>query len=81
MSGCRLGKWYYEGDGNIHFSNTQSYQKLEQPHEIVHSTTHKIFSILTNNDEENEYNKLLSIMETNSSTLFVTLDEILKEKA
>ncbi len=34
---CRLGKWYYEGDGYKNFRNTQGYKSLEAEHASVHS--------------------------------------------
>jgi hypothetical protein len=33
---CRLGKWYYEGDGAKLFTNSILFQQLESPHERVH---------------------------------------------
>ncbi len=33
---CRLGKWYYEGEGKSAFSNTPGYGALEAPHIDVH---------------------------------------------
>ena len=33
---CRLGKWYYEGDGAKYFKHLPSYAKLEEPHTGVH---------------------------------------------
>jgi hypothetical protein len=33
---CRLGKWYYEGEGRQCFSRLQGYRELESPHEEVH---------------------------------------------
>jgi predicted DNA binding CopG/RHH family protein len=33
---CRLGKWYYEGDGAKLFANSTIFQNLEPPHERVH---------------------------------------------
>ncbi len=35
---CRLGKWYYEGDGQSCFSKLNGYRELEAPHEIVHAS-------------------------------------------
>ena len=43
---CRLGKWYYEGDGKDNFSKTSSYSKLEKPHAVVHNGTNKVFSLM-----------------------------------
>jgi hypothetical protein len=33
---CRLGKWYYEGEGRDCFSQLQGYKELENPHTNVH---------------------------------------------
>lgn len=33
---CRLGKWYYEGDGKECFSKLPSYKNVESPHQDVH---------------------------------------------
>ena len=33
---CRLGKWYYEGDGKECFSNLSPYKAIEPPHVQVH---------------------------------------------
>ena len=34
---CRLGKWYYEGDGHDCFSRLKPYQAIEPPHVQVHA--------------------------------------------
>ncbi|WP_102797440.1 methyl-accepting chemotaxis protein [Bowmanella denitrificans] len=33
---CRLGKWYYQGDGAANFRHLDSYASLEKPHAAVH---------------------------------------------
>ena len=33
---CRLGKWYFEGNGKETFSKCPSYTRMEQPHNSVH---------------------------------------------
>ncbi len=33
---CRLGKWYYEGEGHACFKQLPSYRELEEPHRAVH---------------------------------------------
>jgi hypothetical protein len=33
---CRLGKWYYEGDGKACFSQLPGYKEVESPHMAVH---------------------------------------------
>ena len=34
---CRLGKWYYEGDGRDCFSRLPGYAEVEPPHKRVHA--------------------------------------------
>jgi hypothetical protein len=34
---CRLGKWYYQGDGHECFSKLKPYQAIEPPHVEVHA--------------------------------------------
>jgi len=79
---CRLGKWYYEGDGAEFFKNVSSYTSLESPHAIVHNATHKIFNLLKNQEVESQ--QLLTVfeeMEHASDGVFSILDRILQEKA
>jgi methyl-accepting chemotaxis protein len=33
---CRLGKWYYEGEGNTKYSGFDAFKKIENPHAEVH---------------------------------------------
>ncbi len=33
---CRLGSWYYEGEGLACFSNLPGYREIEPPHKAVH---------------------------------------------
>ena len=78
---CRLGKWYYEGEGATFFKDTQSYEALESPHSVVHNSTHKIFKLLqTENIGSELYVKTFEEMEHASDTVFETLDRMLHEK-
>jgi len=78
---CRLGKWYYEGDGKENFSKCQNYSKLETPHAIVHNGTHKVFDLMV---QENVDMKALIAafeeMEHGSDNVFTTLDAILHDE-
>ena len=38
---CRLGKWYFEGNGKDKFGKVPSYNKLAQPHTEVHNNIKK----------------------------------------
>ncbi|MGO1461946.1 MAG: methyl-accepting chemotaxis protein [Marinobacter sp.] len=33
---CRLGQWYYEGDGNKQYAGQMNFQAIEEPHRLVH---------------------------------------------
>ncbi|TDQ37802.1 chemoreceptor zinc-binding protein [Thiopseudomonas denitrificans] len=33
---CRLGQWYYQGDGRELFADMQDYRSMESPHKAVH---------------------------------------------
>jgi DNA repair exonuclease SbcCD ATPase subunit len=40
---CRLGQWYYEGEGKSVYSKLPGYAQIEQPHRAVH--THGISAV------------------------------------
>ncbi|MCW8928707.1 MAG: CZB domain-containing protein [Gammaproteobacteria bacterium] len=77
---CRLGKWYYEGEGKEFFSQSNHYQALEKPHSIVHNGTKDIFELITN--EKLDYSKLMQavkLMEDSSQEVFDSLSEIAQD--
>lgn len=79
---CRLGKWYYEGDGHEYFSKTKSYAALEQPHATVHNGTHKVFDLMIVEPVDHAaLKKAFEEMEKGSDDVFAVLDRILKEKS
>jgi len=43
---CRLGKWYYEGEGKIGFSSYPAYRELESHHASVHNNVHQAISLV-----------------------------------
>ena len=78
---CRLGKWYYEGDGKENFSKTAHYSKLETPHATVHNGTHKVFELMIADDVDIDgLLKAFKEMEQGSDSVFSTLDQILHDK-
>lgn len=77
---CRLGKWYYEGDGKAFFSESGHFPHLEEPHAKVHSTTHAVFDLL---GEDKDFPLLLDRldgMEQASREVFDGLDTIRADK-
>lgn len=37
-TGCRLGKWYYEGEGRRLYAGLPGYREIEPPHKEVHAS-------------------------------------------
>jgi len=78
---CRLGKWYYEGEGKENFSHTTNYEALEAPHAIVHDGTKHVFELMI--DDNVDSKALIAAfeeMESGSQKIFTTLDAILHDK-
>ena len=34
---CRLGKWYFEGEGKKYYSSLPAYREMDGPHQVVHA--------------------------------------------
>jgi methyl-accepting chemotaxis protein len=78
---CRLGKWYYEGEGKQFFATSNHYAALERPHAIVHEGTKGVFNLLQ--QSERDYPSLLEalrLMEESSHQVFTNLDRIQQER-
>ena len=78
---CRLGKWYYEGEGKAYFSAMPSYKSLEYPHSVVHNGTKHIFDIIQQ-EGGLDFERLMAAlkeMEDGSQKVFDILDKILGE--
>ncbi|MCA9211530.1 MAG: CZB domain-containing protein [Planctomycetales bacterium] len=80
---CRLGKWYYEGDGRALFSHVPSFHGLETPHSQVHEATRQVFDLLASHvpTDDERYLEYLSEMERGSEGVFELLDRMLAEKS
>ncbi|WP_199180701.1 methyl-accepting chemotaxis protein [Rhodopirellula sp. MGV] len=79
---CRLGEWYYQGDGQASFSQTHSYSRLETPHAQVHQATRKVFELLGTSITTDDFAIADAIdeMERGSEQVISVLDRILMEK-
>lgn len=82
--GCRMGKWYYEGDGKELFSHTAAYKKMEMPHAKVHEMALQTVSCATHQNclvdkNQDMIVKNMSSMEQSSKELFVLLDAMVEE--
>ena len=79
---CRLGKWYYNGEGLEFFSQSKHYGVLEHPHSLVHNGTKNVFDKLIGG-QQLDYSALLdsfTVIEENSHKVFDTLDQIKFDK-
>jgi len=78
---CRLGKWYYEGDGKEHFSKSAHYKSLDVPHATVHNGTHKVFDLMMQDTiDTSAMVAAFTEMEKGSVEVFEVLDKILHDK-
>ncbi len=74
---CRLGKWYYEGEGKQYFSGSTHYAGLEAPHEAVHNSTREVFAELERQPlDYAAVTKAVQAMEAASHEVFDCLDRI-----
>ncbi len=59
---CRLGKWYYQGEGNTKYSGFDTFKKIEAPHADVH--THGLAALLAHGEgNKEEAVRKLALME------------------
>jgi methyl-accepting chemotaxis protein len=83
--GCRLGKWYYEGDGRARFSDTPSYRTMEAPHHQVHQSAHEMLRHIDegwekNVDVQQTIYASLEKMEAGSHGVMEIIDRMVAEK-
>ncbi|SHO56887.1 methyl-accepting chemotaxis protein [Vibrio quintilis] len=60
---CRLGRWYYEGEGQSSFDNLAAYRRLESYHASVHENVHAAM-VLVQKDwiaDEAVFNELIGL--------------------
>ena len=72
---CRLGKWYYEGEGRACFSRLGGYRELEAPHIEVHQAG---IAALTARDQGDVVQMLrhVEVMEAASARVVACLDRM-----
>lgn len=81
---CRMGKWYYEGEGKELFSSTQAYKNMEAPHTAVHKLVSQTLECISRKDCRSVKNKdsiiqKMQLMEENSTELFTLLEKMVQE--
>lgn len=70
---CRLGKWYYEGDGKACFSALPGYKEMEPPHKQVHAAA-KAALAAYNTGNLQVLDQQLNLMEEASMQIIMQLD-------
>lgn len=82
---CRLGQWYYEGEGQTYFGDTASFRAMESPHAAVHDSAHQILENLANSQVKGQETQdsivaLYEDMESASDDVMATIDQMVEEK-
>ena len=72
---CRLGNWFYEGDGREKFSGHDSFKRIEEPHRYVHASGVNAVKAAQEGDT-GAMNRFLSEMEQASKEVADLLDQI-----
>lgn len=72
---CRLGKWYYEGDGHACFSRLHGYREVEAPHKSVHDAGKEAIEAF-NSDDIPSAVKALDRMEMASLKVLEALEKM-----
>ena len=75
---CRLGKWYFEGDGRLFFSHLKSFKALDEPHEAVHVNGLQALELHDSGDKQGAINALQR-MERASLEVQGLLDQMIQE--
>ena len=70
---CRLGQWYYNGDGKESYGQNPAYQRLEEPHKNVHRYGIKALRA-KQQDDKSEMFSALQKMEQASREVMQVLD-------
>ena len=72
---CRLGKWYYEGEGKDCFSQLPGYREIETPHKRVHDAALNALRAHANNSVTLMLDHV-STMESESLSVLAGLERI-----
>lgn len=74
---CRLGKWYYEGDGKS-LAQLSAYRAIEEPHKAVHFAGKEAIKAMQAADES-AMTAALSEMERASVSVVQAIDQLLAQ--
>jgi predicted nucleic acid-binding Zn-ribbon protein len=69
---CRLGKWYYQGDGKKSYHALKAFRTLEEPHKQVHDNGIAALHLL----EQNKHQDAIAALEKMESASQKVLEEL-----
>lgn len=75
---CRLGKWYFEGEGAASFSHLTHFGRLNSPHEMVHRSGKEALSCGLEGDI-NGLTQHINSMESASEDVVSTIERMMDE--
>ncbi len=78
-TGCRLGKWYYDGEGKQKYSKLKGFKELETPHKNVHNFGHDALYSFYDKDYNTATNKIKG-MEDESFLVIQSLNNMIKDE-
>ncbi|MGF1702585.1 CZB domain-containing protein [Photobacterium makurazakiensis] len=73
---CRLGQWYFEGEGNESYRHFPAFVKMDEPHRLVH----EMGQMALNAKKQGDSHALLAAteaMEKASSEVVALIDELI----
>ena len=74
---CRLGRWYYEGEGRAAFSRLPGYREMEAPHKAVHDEARQAVERYRSGDIAGAL-AALTRMEDSNLTVMAGMERILQ---
>ncbi|MET0001233.1 MAG: methyl-accepting chemotaxis protein [Candidatus Thiodiazotropha lotti] len=72
---CRLGQWYYSGEGVSCFSTLSGYREIEKPHQLVHKYGKQALVHLEKDDKEASIDNI-ALMEEASMQVIANLERL-----
>lgn len=75
---CRLGRWYFEGNGAKYFSHLKSFAAIDKPHEYVHTSGKHALRYAAEHDHVRMLEHI-QIMEKSSEEVVLHIDHLLDE--
>lgn len=77
---CRLGQWYYQGDGNDQYAGRMDFRAIEEPHRLVHVYAAEAVNAHYDNRPDDAL-KALQAMETNNLDVMTRLRRLVSGAA